>query len=85
MASDAVPLTKLLGSTVDITSPLLRFHFWKYVYYHQSGTSFPSYSKEGLGHIVGISEHCGHALTSKVLTDNNGHIIYRSLLLPVYT
>jgi hypothetical protein len=45
MTIDAVPLTKLLGSTVDI-SPLLCFHFWERVYYHQSETTFPSDSKE---------------------------------------
>jgi hypothetical protein len=66
MTIGAVPLTKLLGSTVNII-PLLRFHFWECVYYHQSETSFPSGSKEGLGNIVGISEHCGHALTYKAL------------------
>jgi hypothetical protein len=66
MTIEAVLLAKLLGSTVDI-SPLLRFHFWECVYYHQSETSFPSDSKEGLGNIIGISEHCGHALTYKVL------------------
>jgi hypothetical protein len=57
-----VPLTRLTGTTVD-RSPLLRFHFWEPVYYFKSETSFPSESKEGLGNIVGISEHCGHALT----------------------
>jgi hypothetical protein len=84
MTIDAVPLTKLLGSTVDI-SPLLRFHFWERVYYHQSETSFPSNLKEGLGNKVGISEHCGHALTYKVLTADTGHVIYCSLLRPVTT
>jgi hypothetical protein len=78
MTIDAVPLTKLLGSAVDM-SPLLCFHIWKRVYYHQSETSFPSDSKEGLKNIVGISEHCGHALTYKVLTADTGHVIYRSL------
>jgi hypothetical protein len=34
---------------------------------------------------LGISEHCGHALTYKVLTDDTGHVIYRFLLLPVTT
>jgi hypothetical protein len=77
----AVLLTKLLGSTVDIC-PLLRFHSW---YYHQSETSVPSDSKEGLGNIVGISEHFGHALTYKILTADTGHVIYRSLLRPVTT
>jgi hypothetical protein len=71
MTIDAVPLTKLLGSIVDII-PLLRFHFWERVYYHQPVTSFPSDSNEGLGNIAGISEHCGH--TYKVLTANTGHI-----------
>jgi hypothetical protein len=75
-------LTKLLGSTVDI-SPLLCFHFWECVYYQQSETSFPSDSKEGLGHIVGISEQCGHALMYKVLTADTRHVIYRSLVRPV--
>jgi hypothetical protein len=84
MTIDAVLLTKLLGSTVDI-SPLLRFHFWERVYYHQAETSFPSDSKEGLRNIVGISEHCGHALTYKVLTADTGHVIYRYLLRPVTT
>jgi hypothetical protein len=73
-----------LGSTADI-SPLLRFHFWERVYYHQSETSFPSNSKEGLGNIVGISEHCGHALMYKILTEDIGHVIYRSLLRPITT
>jgi hypothetical protein len=81
MSIDAVPLTKLLGSTVDI-SPLLCFHFWERVYYHQSETFFPSDSKEG---IVGISEHCSNALTYKVFTADTGHVIYRSLLQPVTT
>jgi hypothetical protein len=84
MTIDALPLTKLLGSTVDI-SPLRHFHFWECVYYHQSETYFPSDCKEGLGNILGISEHCGHALTYKALTADTGHVIYRSLLRPVTT
>jgi hypothetical protein len=79
MSIDAVSLTKLLGSTVDF-SPLLWFHFWEHVYYQQSETSFPSDSKEGLGHIIGISEHCGHALRYTVLTADTGRVIYCSLL-----
>jgi hypothetical protein len=75
----AVPLTRLKGVTVDI-SVLLRFHFWQPVYYKLSESSFPSESKEALGHVVGISEHCGHALTYKVLSSESDVIIYRSLL-----
>jgi hypothetical protein len=47
-----------------------------------SESSFPSESKEALGHVVGISEHCGHALTYKVLSSESDFIIYRSLLRP---
>jgi hypothetical protein len=79
-----VPLIRLTGPTVDI-SPLLRFHFWETVYYFKSETSLPSESKEGLGNIVGIFEHCGHALTYKVLTADTGHVIYSSLLRPMNT
>jgi hypothetical protein len=56
------PLTHLSGCTTDI-SALLRFYIWHPVYYKCSEASFPSDSKEAPGHIVGISEHCGHALT----------------------
>jgi hypothetical protein len=47
-----------------------------------SESSFPSKSKEALGHIVGISEHCAHALTYKVLSSESDVIIYHSLLRP---
>jgi hypothetical protein len=78
---NVVPLTFLQGITVDI-SVLLRFHFWQPVYYKLSEPSFPSESKEALGHVVGISEHCGHALTYKVLSAESDVILYRSLLRP---
>jgi hypothetical protein len=77
----SVPLTCLQGVTVDI-SALLRFHFWQPVFYKLSESSFPSESKEALGHIVGVSEHCGHALTYKVLSSESNVIIYCSLLRP---
>jgi hypothetical protein len=44
--------------------------------------SFPFESKEALGHVVGISEHCGHALTYKVLLSESDVVIYHSLLRP---
>jgi hypothetical protein len=77
----AIPLTRLKGVTVDI-SVLLRFHFWQPVYFKLSESSFPSESKEALGHVVGISEHSGHSLTYKVLSSESDVIIYRSLLRP---
>ena len=76
-----VPLTALTGSTVDI-SPLLRFHFWQQVYYKVDEPSFPSESRELSGRIVGISEHVGHAMTWKILTDDTQVIIYRSAVRP---
>jgi hypothetical protein len=77
----AVSLTCLKGVTVDI-SVLLRFHFWQHVYFKLSESSFPSGSKAALGHVVGISEHCGHALTYKLLSSESDAIIYHSLLCP---
>ncbi|MEL7196406.1 MAG: reverse transcriptase domain-containing protein, partial [Bacteroidota bacterium] len=76
-----IPLTKLTGSTVDI-SPLLRFAFWDKVYYKMDDSDFPSKSKEGVGHIVGISEHVGHAMTWKILTTPTQKVLYRSQVRP---
>ena len=72
-----VPLNRLSGSTVDI-SVLLKFFFWQRVYYKKVEPGFPSESSEALGHIVGISEHCGHALTWKILTEDTNKVIFRS-------
>jgi hypothetical protein len=77
-----VPLQHLTGTTVDI-SPLLRFHFWQKVYYKKVDNDFPSESAEAVGHVVGISEHCGHAMTWMVLTTDTKRILYRSLLRPI--
>ncbi len=76
-----VPLTALTGTTVDI-SPLLRFHFWQKVYYLKHESSFPSDSKEDVGHVVGISEHVGPMMTWKILTMDTKKIIYRSQVRP---
>jgi hypothetical protein len=35
-----------------------------------------------MGHVVGISKHCGHALTYKVLNAKTLKVIHRSLLRP---
>ena len=76
-----IPLTRLLGVTVD-TSILLRFHFWQQVYYKKEDYGFPSESAEGIGHIVGISEHVGNSLTWKILTQDTKKVIYRSQVRP---
>jgi hypothetical protein len=76
-----VPLHLLSGITADI-SPLLRFHFTHKVYYKSVDSGFPSDSVEIMGHIVGISEHCGHALTYKVLNAKTLKVVQHSLLRP---
>jgi len=73
-----VPLTALLGVTVDI-SVLLCYHFWQQVYYKAVEPGFPSDSKERLGRIVGISEHVRHALTWKILDVDTNEVLYCSL------
>jgi hypothetical protein len=72
-----VPLQMLTGITVHI-SPLLQFHFFQKVFYKKVGSHFPSDSVEQ----DGISEHCDHALTYKVLTINTLKVIYHSLIWP---
>jgi len=79
VAINCVPLQHVTGSTVDI-SPLLRFHFWEQVYYKVDDSDFPSESHEALGHMVGIAESVGHAMTYKVLTADTQKIIYYSNL-----
>jgi hypothetical protein len=76
-----VPLQHLTGDTPDI-SVLLRFHFWQKVYYKKVDGHFPSDSVEDVGHIVGISDHCGHALTYKVLNPSTMKVLHRSLIRP---
>ena len=78
---NGIPLTHLTGSTIDI-SVLLRFHFWQKVYYKAIEPSFPSDSVEEMGYVVGISEHCGHALTWKILTCDTKRVINRSIVRP---
>ena len=73
----AVPMQVATGSTPDI-SPLLRFQWWEPVYYKVDDSDYPSDSRERRGHFVGIAEHCGHAMTFKILTDDTRRVICRS-------
>jgi len=73
----AIPLQVLDGTTPDI-SPILQFDFYEPVYYKAHENGFPSESIEKHGRFVGISEHVGHALTFKILTDDTKKIIYSS-------
>jgi hypothetical protein len=69
---DGVPLQILSGDTVDII-PLLQFHCWQKVYYKSA-----SESVEIMVHVVGISEHCGNAITYKVLTAKTLKVVHSS-------
>lgn len=78
----AVPLQLLHGHTVDI-SPVLRFNFWQHVAFADYKTTFPSKPKERTGRFVDFSEHVGHALCYKILTDDTQKIIHRSSVRPL--
>jgi hypothetical protein len=71
------PLFNLTGQRNDI-SMLLCFVWYQPVYYKVYEKSFPSDSTEARGRFVGISEHVGHRMTFKVLTEDTREIIYRS-------
>ena len=71
------PIEWLLGVTPDI-SVLLQFQFWEPVYYMKYDEKFPSDSTELLGRFVGISENVGHAMTYKILTEDD-RIIHRAV------
>ena len=61
--SYCTPMEVLTGQTPDI-SPMLSFYFWEPVYYlNPSDDSYPSATKEKLGHFVGIAESVGDAMT----------------------
>jgi len=76
-----VPLTILLGTTVDV-SPLLRFHWYQPVLYTVDDQAFPSEPREALGYFVGIAPNCGHTMTFKILTDDTHKVKIRSQVRP---
>jgi hypothetical protein len=70
------PIEVLTGTTPDI-SVLLRFFWWEELYYKIDNANFPSDSVKKKGRFVGIAEHCGHAMTYKILTSDTKCIIHR--------
>ena len=52
------------------------------MYHKLDDSDFPSDSREKRGRFVGISEHVGHALTYKILTDDTKRVIHRSNVRP---
>lgn len=74
------PLEMLNGITPDI-SMIYCFCFWDEIYFRREdtcGKNFPSLSNEEKGRFFGFSEHVGHGMTYKVLTDDTSKVIFRS-------
>ena len=76
-----IPLLALAGITPDI-SIFLFFTFYQSVFYATYDQHFPSESEERAGYWVGFGEHCGDAMTHKILDHDTQKIIYRSAVRP---
>ena len=76
-----IPLLTLTGITPDI-SIILLFTFYQPVFYATYDQHFPSESEERAGYWVGFGEHCGDAMTHKILDQDSQKIIYRSAVRP---
>ena len=76
-----IPLFALTGITPDI-SLILLFTYYQPVFYATSNQNFPSESEERAGYRVGFGEHCGDAMTHKLLVHETQKIIYRSAVRP---
>jgi len=72
------PTEWLLGYTPD-SSVFLQFRFYEPVYYALYGGKLPQDSTEAMGRFVGIAQHVGHAITFKVLTEED-KVIQRSVV-----
>ena len=76
-----IPLLALTGITPDI-SIILLFTFYQPVFYATYDQHFPSESEERAGYWVGFGDHCGDAMTHKILDHDTKKIIYRSAVRP---
>ena len=76
-----IPLLALTGITRDI-SIILLFTFYQPVFYATYDQHFLSESKERAGYWVGFGEHCGDAMTHKLLYHDTQKNIYRSAVRP---
>ena len=77
-----MPLLALTGITPDIAIILL-FTFYQPVFYATYDQHFPSESEERGGYWVGFGEHCGDAMTHKILDHDTQKVIYRSAVRPM--
>ena len=76
-----IPLLDLTGITPDI-SIILLFTFCQPVFYATYDQHFPSESEERAGYWVGFGEHCGDAMTHKILDHETQNITYKSAVIP---
>ena len=76
-----LPLFALTGITPE-KSIILLFTFYQHVFYATYEQNFPSESKERAGCWVGFGEHCGDAMTHKLLDHETQKLIYRSAVRP---
>ena len=80
-ALDGKPLFALTSITPDI-SIILLFTFYQPVFYATHDQHFPSQSEERATYLVGFVEHCGDAMTHKLLDHETHKTIYRSSVRP---
>ena len=76
-----IPLFTLTGITPDI-SIILLFTLYQPAFYATYDQHFPSESEGRAGYWVGFGEHCGDAMTHKLLDHETQQIIYRSAVRP---
>ena len=76
-----IPLFALSGITPDI-SIILLFTFYQPVFYATYDQNFPSESEERAGYWVGFGEHCGDAMTHKILDHDTQKLSIEVLLDP---
>ena len=78
----SIPVLILYGITPDISIMLL-YTFYQPVCYATHNQCFPSKSQERAAFWVGFGEHCGYAMTHKLLDKITQKIIYRSAVRPI--
>ena len=78
----SIPLLVVYGITPDISIMLL-YTFYQPVFYATHDQHFPSESEERAAFWVGFGEHCGDAMTHKLLDKITQKIMYRSAVRPL--
>ena len=80
----SIPLLVLYGITPDISIMLfLLYTLYQPVFYATHDQHFPSESEERAAFWLGFGEHCGDAMTHKLLDKITQKIIYRSAVRPI--